>query len=134
MSINDFMDKIKSRKGIDNTTLLCLSAIILVGLSCFGLGRLSVTQTVNQTDSSIKNNAANISTNEGDNTSGLLGSTEVNSTNTEKKRMYIASKNGKLYYTPTCSGAKRILPKNEIWFASDTEAQMAGYTLSSACK
>jgi hypothetical protein len=134
MSINDFMDKIKGHIGIDRTTLLCLCTIILVGFSCFGLGRLSVLQGVNNDGVNTTNNVMNISKNVGDSNPILLGNQEVDSSNIEKKKMYIASKNGKLYYTPSCGGAKRILPKNEIWFANSTEATQAGYTLSSSCK
>jgi len=134
MSINDFIDKIKGHIRIDMTTLLCFCSILLVGITSFGLGRLSVVQTTDQNILNVKNDNLSIMNNKRDRTLVLINDKDVNVNIAEKKKMYIASKNGKLYYAPTCSGAKRILPKNEVWFASSTEAMQAGYTLSSSCK
>lgn len=47
---------------------------------------------------------------------------------------YVASKNGKKYYLPTCSGAKSISEANKIWFSAKEEAEKAGYAPSAACK
>lgn len=41
---------------------------------------------------------------------------------------YLASKNGTKYYTPTCSGAKRIKEENRIWFNSAEDAILQGYS------
>jgi hypothetical protein len=46
----------------------------------------------------------------------------------EAKGKYMGSKNSTKYYLPTCSAAKRIKPENYIWFASQEDAQMEGYT------
>lgn len=50
----------------------------------------------------------------------------TNSTNTSGK--YLGSKNGTKYYTPQCSGVRRIKPENIIWFQSEQDAQLQGYT------
>lgn len=47
---------------------------------------------------------------------------------------YVASKNGKKYYLPTCSGAKSILAANKIWFQTKEEAEKRGYSASATCK
>jgi len=54
--------------------------------------------------------------------------------NNSKEKRYVASKNGKLYYSLGCSGAKRISEKNKIWFATSEEAEKSGFTFSSSCK
>ena len=131
MSINDFLNKIKGKYTIDVTTLVCLCVIILVGVGSFGLGRLSVSSTQNN-DKNIKieGESVNSYTKEREE---IIPSTIDTITNT-KERMYVASKNGKMYYTLSCAGAKRIKPENEVWFATTTEAEKAGYKLSSTCK
>src|SRR3989344_9450649 len=46
---------------------------------------------------------------------------------------YIASKNGGSYHYPWCSGAKRIISANAIWFNSTDEAKRAGYKPAANC-
>jgi len=41
---------------------------------------------------------------------------------------YVGSINGTKYYTPSCSGAKRITQANEIWFDNAADAQIQGYS------
>ena len=133
MSINDFMDKIKGKIGLDGSTLICLCIIVLVGLSSFGLGRLSVSNTIDKSNLKLENDNPSLVKEEIGNSSTVEGLTATDSS-LSKKRMYVASKNGKLYYSLGCSGAKRISTKNEIWFATSTEAEKAGFTLSASCK
>jgi DNA/RNA endonuclease YhcR with UshA esterase domain len=132
MSIPDIIDKIKQNTGIDKVAILYLFIIIGVGISSFGLGRLSV-------NNNLKNNKdinivaavkENISENQIVNDSDVPASSSVQSG--EKK--YVASKNGKMYYSPGCSGAKRIKPENAIWFSTEDDAEKSGFTLSSTCK
>jgi hypothetical protein len=47
---------------------------------------------------------------------------------------YVASKSGKLYYTASCAGAKRILDKNKVWFNTAGDAEKSGYTRATSCK
>ncbi len=47
---------------------------------------------------------------------------------------YVASRNGKKYYLPSCSGAKSISEANKIWFSTKEEAEKAGYAPATACK
>jgi hypothetical protein len=51
-----------------------------------------------------------------------------------QERRYVASKNGKMYYSLGCSGAKRIKKENEVWFSTSLDAEKSGYTRSSTCK
>lgn len=127
------MDKIKGQMGIDSTTLICLLVVVLVGLSSFGLGRLSVSNIGNDYISELNNINTSIVKEEIGNRVEAESSLN-NEDDKPRERMYVASKNGKLYYGATCTGAKRISLKNEVWFASSIEAEKAGYELSSSCK
>ncbi len=130
MSINDFSNKIKGKLGIDTTTIMCLFVLVLVAVSSFGLGRLS-TYSKNSPDSVSDNESIQVVKSE----IGKSGEAQIlDEGDTQEKKMYIASKNGKLYYSIGCSGAKRISEKNAIWFASAKDAEKAGYSIASSCK
>lgn len=116
MSINDFSNKIKVKLDIDKFTFMCLVVIVLVGISSFGLGRLSTNHETEKDEISIVFNE------------DLLSNNEL----VEKK--YIASRNGKLYYPLNCSGAKRISDKNAIWFVNRLDAEKSGYQFASSCQ
>ncbi len=49
-------------------------------------------------------------------------------------KTFVAARTGKSYYYPWCTGAKRIAEKNKVWFATQAEAEKAGYTASKSCK
>ena len=51
----------------------------------------------------------------------------------EQNKNFIASKNGTKYYPARCKAATRIKQENALYFASATDAEKAGYALSSAC-
>jgi hypothetical protein len=51
----------------------------------------------------------------------------------EKKCLYVASKNSKIYHTPGCSFAKRIKPENLVCFASKEEALQGGRQPDKSC-
>ena len=133
MSINDFTDKIKGKIGLDVNTLVCLCIMVLVGFASFGLGRLSMLNNVDKSNFKLENESTSLVKEEIGN-SILAEKDNALDPSLTKKRMYVASKNGKLYYSLGCSGAKRISTKNEIWFATSSEAEKAGFTLSASCK
>lgn len=130
MSIPNILNKIKGQVTIDTTTIMYLCIIILVGISSFGLGRLSV-QNFSSDDKGIviKGSSPNISPEIKESSPyTTLNSVNINPHN------YVASKNGKLYYSAECSGAKRIKPENQVWFESSIDAEKSGYQLSKSCK
>lgn len=51
----------------------------------------------------------------------------------QKKLEVVASKNGKTFSYPWCSGAKRISEKNKIVFSSKKEAESKGYREAKNC-
>ena len=91
------------------------AVVILVGLTSFGLGRLSVLQ-----EQKGKIEVYESSTSE----SRVLGATAGG---------YVASKSGTKYYLATCSGAKQIQEENKIWFPSSQAARSAGYSPAANC-
>ncbi len=126
--------------------------VVLVGLGAFGLGRLSAleegrgslkiyapTTPASQT-SGVNQAAAVVGSIDSNRTlaAPVPASTEqlsaVASSTAEVAHHFAASKNGTKYYPAGCSGASRIKPANQVWFATAADAQAAGYTLASGCK
>lgn len=56
---------------------------------------------------------------------------QVTTTTSETSGAYVGSKNGTKYYTPGCSGSKRIKPENYVWFQTVQDATLQGYTKGS---
>jgi methylphosphotriester-DNA--protein-cysteine methyltransferase len=92
--------------------------IIMLGVISFEFGRLSVYKNDKTNAKLYINNATSSS----------------EKTNSEQQGKYVASKTGKAYHLPWCSGARRIKDENKIWFTSKEEAESAGYAPASNCK
>lgn len=115
--------------------VLLISAVALLGVVAFGLGRLSVPAqptTVALCDTVVR-----------DTRTTDLAAAAVPATSPEAPTepgvtsgtaRYVASKNGTVYHLPWCSGAQRIKDANKVWFASKAEAEAAGYHPASNCK
>jgi hypothetical protein len=144
MSIHNIRDKIKGYGYLDKTGLLYVLLVLGVGIASFGLGRLSVAGIGSHSDNgdilisdSLKASVAtlgvagagSVSSNE-----SQLGDQSVRATSMSNSGSYVASKSGKLYYTASCSGAKRILNKNKVWFDAASDAEKSGYTRATSCK
>lgn len=87
-------------------SLILPAIVVLVGVSAFGLGRLSA----------VAGEAPAASAGSAAKTSGT----------------YVASKSGTKYYLPSCAPAS-IKDANKVWFDTAAEAQAAGYTPASNC-
>jgi hypothetical protein len=113
---------LESEKGKD---ILVIIIIILVGLGSFELGRLSKSTTTPGIKIEYGGQEANI-----------IGSLEENLVDTQKSTSgnFFASSRGSKYYSISCSAGKTIKEENRIYFATSTEAEGAGYELSSSCK
>lgn len=46
---------------------------------------------------------------------------------------FLASKNGTKYYPVGCGAASRIKEENKVWFDTEQDAQLQGYTRTTAC-
>jgi len=115
MIIKDFFNKIKSIFAIDIYYIMCLLIIVVVAVSAFGLGRLSMYKDNIKGGSSVS-----------------ILNRVVNSKNTLSKN-YVASKTGKIYYGINCSTVSRIKIENRIYFNSKIDAESSGYILSKNC-
>jgi hypothetical protein len=119
VSINDIREKIKWGDWFWLVTIFLLVSLIFglinVGLNWFKTNKLA--QYPNQI------NILSL------NTSILPGVPDPNG----PLGVFVGSKTGKKYHLPSCSGAKRIIDKNKIWFASAIEAEKLGYTPATNC-
>lgn len=129
------MEKIKqfldSDKGKDILTIIIL---ILVGLGSFELGRLSK----NEDTSGVKI----LNMDSTDFYKQGLKTNKINNNNSEKVqgvtfdssgKSFFASSRGSKYYSLDCSAGKTIKQENRTYFSTSSEAEKAGYTLSSSC-
>jgi hypothetical protein len=128
------MEKIKqfieSEKGKD---VLVVIIIILVGLGCFELGRLSEengSSGIRVEYPKQDNNAVP----PGNSTQISIKSPETSLVSISSGKNFFASSKGSKYYSISCSAGKTIKEENRVWFATGEEAQAAGYKLSSACQ
>jgi len=108
--------------------------IILVAFGSFGLGRLSKIEGA-KTPIRIEN-SPEISADTFNNSREAMiqGNNQIASILNTQDTQLVASKSGKKYYYPWCTGVQKIAEKNRIYFASKTEAEARGYTPSATCK
>ncbi|MDD4803941.1 MAG: hypothetical protein PHN69_02095 [Candidatus Pacebacteria bacterium] len=141
-SIKDFSKKIKSfllnikdriyneETGLSiKNDLFIIILIFLVGLSSFGLGKISTFERrkipisiLNKQTSMYASVAESIKTTD-----------SQENTKIQEKGIIVASKSGKKYYYPWCSGVDRIKEENKVWFNSVEEAKARGLTPASGC-
>jgi len=154
MSINDLSGKIKSfylkEKGyfynqgkgfkISNDLFIVLMAC-LIATASFGLGRLSALEK--------KKTPIQVLKVQDELLAGVVGKVEpllkaenspvVNNNlataldSQTSKGIVLASKSGKKYYFPWCSGVDRIKEENKVWFVTIEDAKKAGLTPASGC-
>jgi hypothetical protein len=115
-SIKEITKKIKHFYTSVPYEFLVSVAIILVGLSAFALGRLSVL-TEKEVEPVVKYNT-----------------TLSNEPLIHMQGSVLVSKSGTKYHYPWCSGAQRIKPENIRWYDTIEMARTAGYTPASNCK
>ncbi|MBI2475721.1 MAG: hypothetical protein HYV67_00580 [Candidatus Taylorbacteria bacterium] len=150
MSIKESGEKIKSwvrellnriRESETGPKYYTAAVIILVGLSSFGLGRLSVIDE-NRQPIIIEQDGVTIT---GTLTQAVTARAESQTQTASVAKGFragtppamaggklVASKNGTKYYYPWC--ASNIADKNKIWFNSEAEARAKGYQPAANCK
>ena len=109
LKIKLFIDQTVSEWGM-------ILIVLIIGFGSFGLGRLSMLESV-RTPVSITQ-APSEATPRGMSIGGLI----------------VASRTGSAYYFPWCAGVAKILPQNQIWFASEEKARSTGYSPAKNCK
>ena len=109
----------------------------------FGLGRLSVIQSSKDgveasKTATVHSFAGQVSTSS-ELSVPLLKATsspavlQIVATDVPAVKNFVASKSGTKYHALHCSGSKTIKETNKIFFATEDEAQAAGYTRSANC-
>ena len=128
--MQEILIKIKSAISGDVFVVLI---IVLVGLSAFGLGRLSALETgrlqVRVLEPGQQAAVVNVLA-DGEKMKEVSRVGEIANLGGQ----YVASKKGKRYFFPWCGGAARISDTNKVWFNTKEEAQQAGYTPAGNCK
>ncbi|MGB9903488.1 MAG: Ada metal-binding domain-containing protein [Desulfotomaculales bacterium] len=51
-----------------------------------------------------------------------------------QSKKFVGSINSNVYHYSSCQWAKKISPKNQIWFSSPEEAKKAGYKPCKVCR
>lgn len=124
-SIQDYGQKIKSRKRLLLPFIAVLTLLIIVALISFVLGRLSVNLEQNEQDViniEYPPTVAKYKAETGNTDHGLV-----------LDNQYVVSISGTKYYTLDCSGVSRIKEGNKTYFNSVTEAENAGYSPAMSC-
>jgi hypothetical protein len=119
------MEKIKqfleSEKG---RNIVLILIVILVGLASFELGRLS--KGSRNGSSGLKIEYSGIEPSKGEES--------MVSTIKPTEKAFFASKIGSKYYPAGCAAGQSIKPENKVYFSTSSNAEKAGYELSSSCR
>jgi len=123
----NLLDKIKAQQ-YPIFLALCIGLISFIS---YNLGRIS---SVGQEPLKIRENASifNAVSEEGEAGEGITASPGPKRILDTRVVVSKASTTKKYHYT-WCPGAKQIKEENKIWFSSDKEAEINGYTLAGNC-
>ncbi len=113
-SIREKSEQIKAYSAPLHGDVLAVALIVLVGVSAFGLGRLSAYE---QAQPPVRIHSAA-------------------TTDAEPLRiggMVVASQHGTKYHYPWCAGAQAMNEENKRWFKTIDAARAAGYTPAGNC-
>jgi hypothetical protein len=134
MNIPEVIEEFKGQlRGIPDA-YVTIAILVLVALTSFGLGRLSV---LNAAPESVRITVPQVT--ESDKRPAQVANTVRSSKSAAAASVgaesgeVVASKNGTKYHLPWCSGAKRISAVNKITFRSRQEAEKAGYSAAANC-
>lgn len=132
--LSGYYIKVKSFISENKSDLYIAAIIFLVGLSSFGLGRLSVLWpekepiTITNQEAGIMNYGTNKKT---ENAANNPNSSLIIP---DSSGRYVASKNGTAYHYPWCPSALKIKEENKVWFNTKEEAEKAGYKPAGNCE
>jgi hypothetical protein len=135
--VNPLFLRVKDSSNIREDIFIVL-AVILIGLSGFGLGKLSALEKsrgeveIEKADFILATSTINKTIKAVDVPVPMSAAAMVASENSQG--LLVASKSGQKYHFPWCPGASQIADKNKIWFDSYEQAQKAGYTPATNCK
>ncbi len=124
-----FIRKYKARLGLNFEAFFIPAVVVLVGLTAFGLGRLSALGVQGDEPAA----AAVASYQAAEQPAPIAPAQAAPAQVGESSGKYVASKSGTKYYLPSCAGVSRIKEENKVWFATAAEAQAAGYGPAANC-
>lgn len=125
--LTNSLKKIKSWIIENKLDIFVALVIFFVGISSFGLGRLSVLWTKKESITIENQVNGEYETN---NSASIIS---TSSKSVSVKGKYVASKFGKSYNFSWCPGTSRIKEENKIWFNTKEEAESRGYKPSGNC-
>lgn len=133
--LSDYIKKVNLLLTERRTDVFVAWLIILVSIASFGLGRLSALwpkKTPLTVENSRLSELGELSKSSTVTDRNLNQLNSLNSLD-QLKGKYVASKNGKSYHLPWCSGASLIKEENKVWFETKEAAEKAGYTPAGNC-
>lgn len=136
MNIPEVIDQFKGTLRRVPEEYITVAILVLVALTSFGLGRLSVLEPGREPVRIISPEQTNKPRVVGElpSSSQMVGTKDAAVlSNAMEGGEVVASKNGTKYHLPWCSGAKRITAANKITFETAQEAEKAGYTPAANC-
>ena len=144
MSIHDYTQKIKGfAQSPEGRDMAVVSIVILTGLICFVLGRLSIdtqkgsgvviTGGANAIGAALVDPSRSIQPNIAQNNGSGSLIVQDTQTNTAGDGLYVASSRGKKYYPVDCPAAAGLSKKNLVYYKTAMDAEKAGKSLSTSC-
>lgn len=127
-----FAEKVKGWVRENRTDLLTAAIIFFIGISSFGLGRLSV--SIPQKEPiRLENPGFSQEKQEEQQKEQQEQAADVPGPTALKNGAFVASKSGSVYYAVWCSGVSRIREENKVWFQTKEEAKAQGYRPAKNC-
>ena len=144
MSIHDYTQKIKTfAQSPQGRDMAVVSIVILTGLICFVLGRLSIdtqkgsgvviTGGANAIGAALVDPSRATQPNIAQNSTNSESLTVQNTAQTMGDGLYVASSRGKKYYPVDCPAASGLSKKNLVYYKTAMDAEKAGKSLSTSC-
>lgn len=135
----DRITKIKHWYQTSKNDLYVAAIIFLVGMTSFGLGRLSAIwpkkePVIIDQNGEIGQSPRSAGLEKSVNNFTKQSDSPPSSISASVKGKYVASKNGAAYHFPWCAGALKIKEENKIWFQTKEEAEKAGYKPAGNCE
>lgn len=132
--LTDYLKKIKDFLiERQNKIILVIGVVLMIFLS-FGLGIL-YNREISKEPITIEEPIISILNISSDNKKTVLPTEkQIDGLSQHKETgIFVASRKGKTFHLPSCSGAKQIKPENKIEFSSKAEAEAAGYKPAANC-
>ncbi len=137
--IPEYTQKVKGWVSKNKIDIFTAAVIFFIGISSFGLGRLSVLLPQKEAirfEDPAASDATDISYAPLAAISQESASPNVSDTASPaalKNGAFVASKSGSVYYAVWCSGVSRIREENKVWFQTKEGAKAQGYRPAKNC-